>query len=257
MPLSIQSIIDTLWLERELGGIIDRGDEIIKPRQNLSLGGLQRPKESLTDAAQDGRNNIILQPGSLFHLTLSPPSNSVSSLPQSSDGRNEQHTLKHTVTLTSIAQNAFPDVLSGTISSSFPSPFASGSSSTSISFTLTRSTSATVSTGSVELADPNDPRHVAAPMTGKIVEVHPALAALQSSSSASVHPADSNDVHRVRQGDQLVVLSVMKMENVISAPYDGTVERIGTGLQTGAILAEGSLICVLEKQPSRRLTSHL
>ncbi|KAF8906806.1 carboxylase:pyruvate/acetyl-coa/propionyl-CoA [Gymnopilus junonius] len=243
--------VDTLWLERKAKDVLDLGEQALRPKPNLAL----KTRMSSSDASPSGahapaagRNNVVLQPGSLFHLTLTPPA----SLSDQSSVRSESQSLKHTITLKSIAQNAFPDALSGTFISSFPSIFSANPGSTEVSFTLTQSTSVSVSTGHMELANPNDPQHVAAPMTGKIVEVHPALADILSSRLKPAQKSDSRTLQaalkssRVRKGDPLLILSVMKMENVVAAPFDGVVGRVGNGVQVGAVMGEGMLICVLE-----------
>lgn len=79
-------------------------------------------------------------------------------------------------------------------------------------------------------------------MTGKIVELHSALA-------MDIGPERG----QVRKGDLLLIVSMMKMESVISAPFDGTVERIGKGIKVGVVLGEGMLVCVLGKVVQSRL----
>ncbi len=78
-------------------------------------------------------------------------------------------------------------------------------------------------------------------MTGKIVELHPAL-------------LTSGDRVTVRKGEALLALSVMKMENAVLAPFDAVVERLGKGIKVGVVLGEGMLVCVLQRTtPSSRL----
>ena len=47
-----------------------------------------------------------------------------------------------------------------------------------------------------------------------------------------------------------MVLSVMKMENLVVAPFDGHIERVGKGVKVGAVVGEGTLACVLEEDES-------
>ena len=49
----------------------------------------------------------------------------------------------------------------------------------------------------------------------------------------------------------LVVLEAMKMEHVVTAPYDGVVRKLL--FRTGALVAKGAALVELEEQ-SRRLT---
>lgn len=131
---------------------------------------------------------------------------------------------KHTLVLSSLGHNAFPNQLSGTISTSLsPAP---------LSFSLTQ-LSSTAASSHTELANPQDPTHIASPLSGKIVELHAALT--EGSENGSY----------VHQGEALVVLSVMKMESVVTAPVSGKVVRLGRGIEVGAIVGEGTLLCVL------------
>ncbi len=76
----------------------------------------------------------------------------------------------------------------------------------------------------IERADPNNPGHVAAPVTGAVV----------ISVEAGQH---------VDAGDQVAVIEAMKMESTISAPISGTIERLATG--SGTRVERGDLLIVL------------
>ncbi|KAJ3513150.1 hypothetical protein NLJ89_g3111 [Agrocybe chaxingu] len=205
-PNWVSGTIDTLWLERNLPSVLELGEQAVGQRTKTK--GLDNKQKTISSSAAVGPGTTLLQPGSLFHLSLSGDS---------------RPSTKHTITLSSLATNAFPEKLSGTLQSSF-----FPGSTTPLSFELTQSTSAAVSSGDFELADPNDKSHVAAPMTGKVVEVHPAIL-------ASGH---DKEMRLVRKGEPLLILSVMKMENVVAAPSDGYVGRVGRGLRVGVVFGE-------------------
>ncbi|RXW22219.1 hypothetical protein EST38_g3634 [Candolleomyces aberdarensis] len=226
--------IDTLWLERNAAMILDLGNTAVGKR--VAPRGLEfapAGNSSSTGPAAGGGGGgggatiTLLQPGSLFTLTLSPPD------------QKELET-KHTLTLSSIGRNTFPEILSGVLQTTL-SP-----STPQLAFKLEQSTSAAVGSGGgeFELADPNDARHVGVPLTGKVVEVHSALLFLQKAGSSN--STKDRERLRVRKGEALVVLSVMKMENSVVAPFDGFVERPGKGVKVGAVVGEGTLACVLE-----------
>lgn len=220
--------IDTLWLERNAPRILELGNNArVSSVTNDRREELHAKSTALATSSALSGNNIVLQPGTLFNLALSVPSSSSSANPPTSSS-------KHSLTLISISQNAFPSFLSGTLQTSFsPIP---------LEFSLNQSTSAAVSSGTFESADLNNEQHVPSPLTGKIVELHSALA------------VDSGPEQRqVRKGDPLLIMSMMKMESVISAPFDGTVERIGKGIKVGVVLGEGMLVCVLGKIVQSRL----
>jgi acetyl/propionyl-CoA carboxylase alpha subunit len=227
--------IDTLWLERNLDSILRLGKSAVGVRTTGVIGleeTLEQHQRENETANTSGSMSAagasaLLQPGTHFHLTLSPSSTS-SSVSAS------QEREKHIVTLTSIAHNAFPENLSGVIQTTLtPLPMA---------FSLSQSTSVAVGGGEgFDFADPNNPQHVPAPLTGKLVEVHPALEI-----SGSLEK-------RVKKGEALAVMSVMKMENTVVAPYDGIVEKVGSGVKAGIILGEGMLVCVLRPIETSRL----
>ena len=67
---------------------------------------------------------------------------------------------------------------------------------------------------------------VEAPLTGKIIKVE-------------VKPGD-----KVKEGDTLVILESMKMENPILAPVDGTITKVGVA--AGQVVKTGEVIAVIE-----------
>ncbi|EKM76463.1 hypothetical protein AGABI1DRAFT_78556 [Agaricus bisporus var. burnettii JB137-S8] len=215
--------IDTLWLERNLDEILRLGKAAMARQREESSNG------NNAIGSQISSGTLLLQPGSLFHLALSPAHSLNSSSPQ--------ETVKHVLTLTSISNNSFPEKLSGVLQSTLsPSPLA---------FSLSQATSAVVGSGEgFELANPNDTRHIASPLSGKIVDIHPAIKFLLASATTD------EDKRMVKKGEMLAVMSVMKMENSVIAPYDGVIERAGKGLKISSIIGEGMLVCVLN--PTRR-----
>ncbi|GLB39033.1 putative biotin carboxylase C-terminal domain [Lyophyllum shimeji] len=228
-PDWLAGTIGTLWLEQNIDTVLELGTTALQPTR--PPGNL--PKV-LVHSQTDGKDPVssgstLLQPGTLFHLTLSP-SASATSAPA-----------KHSLTLSSISHNAFPDRLSGVLQTSL--------SSTPLMFSLSQSTSTAVTSSAFELANPNDSCHVASPLTGKIVKLHPALL-------AASHDAADEHARSVKKGEVIVILSVMKMESVIVTPRDALVERVGKGIQVGVVVGEGVLVCVLGND-SRSLASRL
>jgi biotin carboxyl carrier protein len=70
-------------------------------------------------------------------------------------------------------------------------------------------------------------RHLCTPMTGRVVSV-------------AVKPGE-----QVRRGLALVVVEAMKMEHVVRAPWDGTVERLAC--HVGLIVETGGELLVLDR----------
>jgi pyruvate carboxylase len=79
----------------------------------------------------------------------------------------------------------------------------------------------------VEKADPNNPGHVAAPLTGVV--------------NLLVSQGDA-----VTAGQRIGTIEAMKMESAISAPKDGVVSRVAL---TGTQVEPGDLLLVLEDGP--------
>ncbi|KAL0957993.1 hypothetical protein HGRIS_000168 [Hohenbuehelia grisea] len=208
--------IHTLWLEGTLEDVLHHGKDLLDARNvtaglDLKDAGIDSPSATL---GAGSAASVMLQPGTVFNLTLAP-TDSTSTQP-----------LKHTLSLSTIAHNAFPDQLSGTLQTTLTGA--------PLAFTLTQSASAAVSSsGAIELADPNNSSHIGSPLTGKIVELHPALSAKEGP-------------RVVKKGETVAVLSVMKMESVVLAPFDCVVERAGKGIKPGVIINEGTLLAVVD-----------
>ena len=222
--------VDVFWLERNLEAILSLGKSIIGARSQdiVRLQAALDLQQSSNIVDSGGSTtalsgNTLLQPGSLFHLTFTP----TSSISPSTSSQ------KHFLTLTSIAHNAFPERLDGILESTL--------SPTPLTFSLSQSTSAISNSGGFEPADARDGLQVAAPLSGKITEIHSALTGTEVRG------------RKVKKGDTLIVLSVMKMESAVLAPHDGVIERVGKGMRVGAVINEGMLVCVVRPVETSRL----
>ncbi|KAG5642641.1 hypothetical protein DXG03_002380 [Asterophora parasitica] len=211
--------IDTLWLERNIDDVRLLGKSLAA--RTVRGSGKIASRDDAPAGNFPASSTTLLQPGALFHLTVS-----------SSEDTSASPT-KHSLSLISISHNGFPDKLSGVLQSSLsPIPLA---------FSLSQSTSAAISSSIFELANPNDALHIASPLTGKVVELHAALLAAKGNGGGAGR--------FVRRGETIVILSIMKMESTIKAPRDAFVKRLGNGIQVGAVLGEGTLICVMGDRP--------
>ncbi len=209
--------VHTRWLEDHVDEILSLGRQHFHRDIPASSSTSRSRSDRHLSEADNASGTVLLQPGASFQLSLS-------SATQASSAEQAQ---KHTLVLSSLGHNAFPSQLSGTITTSLVS--------TPLSFSLTQ-LSSTSTSSPIELANPQDPTHVASPRSGKIVELHPALtAATEGSENGSF----------VRKGEALVVVSMMKMESAVTAPAGGNVVRLGRGIKVGAIVGEGTLLCVL------------
>lgn len=214
--------VHTRWLEEHLDEVIPLGEtKLQRPHEQIASPSGAATSNSPGTTSRDvtgASGTLLLQPGSSFQLSLSPAGSGTSRSPST--------TQKHNIVISTIGHNAFPDQLSGTLTTSLtPAPLA---------FSLTQLSN--ISTSSqVEFANPQDPTHLSCPLAGKIVELHSALSGAGSD-------------RFIRAGEPLIVVSVMKMESVVNAPVSGRVSRLGKGIEVGAVIPEGSLVCVLDGQ---------
>lgn len=210
--------VHTRWLEDRVEEVLLLGGQHLDRQDRRLQPSVSSPSGPSQSESEGSPGTVLLQPGASFQLSLSPTDKS------QLDGQDQ----KHTLVVSSIGHNAFPQQLSGTITTSLASA--------PLAFSLTQLTS--VSTSSqFELANPQNPTHLASPLAGKIVELHPAL-------TAAIEGSEGERV--VRKGEALVVVTVMKMESVVSAQTSGYVVRAGRGVEVGAIIGEGTLLCVLD-----------
>ncbi|ORX62453.1 hypothetical protein DM01DRAFT_1299138 [Hesseltinella vesiculosa] len=130
--------------------------------------------------------NTLMQfkPGDAFNVTLTNDNNRRSA---------------HTFQIDTIQTNRFPDEFSGHVQSTLPDHPA---------FSLTLARRAATGSGLRSKANPQDPGHVGAPLTGMLVEIN----------------VQQGDL--VQPGQQLFVITAMKMETVVKSPIHGCVSDI-------------------------------
>jgi len=94
---------------------------------------------------------------------------------------------------------------------------------------------ATVDTGACDLpvADAADPRQIGSPMPGKVEAVYVSANA------------------KVSKGDRLMLVSAMKMEVVVKAPYDGVIKELAVA--QGDRVDQGTLVVRMEPAKGAQL----
>lgn len=199
---------DTRWLER-------RQNELIQLGKAPDLANIESASASTTQPTTNASFGVpMLRRGDAWSIDLAPASGPNPGLLHFSIDR--------------ILENNFPSTLRAAISLSSQSGYTQ-------SFTM-RATSTSASASAVtsrrRRADPRDPRHVAIPFPGKLVEVC----------------VDVGDVLRAEQ--VVCVVQQMKMEIEIRARAAGRVSWV-TDADDGEDVDEGVLAAVLEPLDDR------
>lgn len=215
--------IDTLWLERNVEGSLQLGKSALTVPTFQVPSARANTSNTGSSFSIQPSGSVLLQPGTSFSLSLSP-------IPSQGEVQTSAPVAhNHTLSISSLTFNAFPDELAGSLHSSFsPVPF---------NFSLTRSTTSSLASTSFESPDPQNPGHVHSPLAGKIVELHPSLLLAADGKRAPI-----------KKGQAVAVIGVMKMESVIQSPVSGFVERLGRGVEVGVVIPEGMLLCVLDPE---------
>lgn len=168
--------------------------------------------------ASSSSGTMLLQPNTTFTFSLAGSPSS-------------PRPISTSLTLTSISSNNFPSNLSGLVALSSGEP---------TEFTLSQDRGPGAGRNA-ERGDPHDPGHVIFPLDGQLVGLSPAL---------------KEEGKVVKKGQELAVLTMMKMETPVVCPFDAKVRRVGGGVKEGEMMVKGGLLCVLERvhaTPSSRL----
>lgn len=174
-------------LEEKMDHLISATVLLGNPRhKKLEFGSLGSASTVSTSATP---SSVQFKPGDAFNIEIS---NSDTKLVES----------VHSLQIDSISTNNFPDVFVAQIQTSFPSI------QNPVSIALTRKSAIGSSSTLRRKANPRFPTDIGSPVTGMVVEIN----------------VKEGDV--VTLGQQLFVMSAMKMETVIQASITGTVKTI-------------------------------
>jgi pyruvate carboxylase len=212
---------DTQWLSLKLDEAYQLGESIAKnlQSQHVSSGSSQQ------SMVQNGlpASNLLFRKGDAWSITLQPLENG-----------NPQASAKvaHHLKLSRILRNEFPTSLAAEIEYTTPT------SKTAVPYRMQLDTTTTAASALVSSShrrgDPNNPRHIVLPLSGKLIEIL----------------VESGDV--VAENQVLAFVKQMKMELEVRSPRAGTVGWVHEMEDEDEDVAEGMLLVELEEERKER-----
>ncbi|GAN06361.1 pyruvate carboxylase [Mucor ambiguus] len=176
-------------LEDKMNDLIAATKRLGSPQRKTLASGTTNSTSNTAAAAASAISSLQFRPGDAFNIEISnPKTKTVESV--------------HALQIDSISTNNFPDEFVAQIQTSFPSV------QDPVSIALTRKSAIGASSTLYRKANPRVPTDIGSPVTGMVVEIN----------------VKEGDI--VTPGQQLFVMSAMKMETVIHAPAAGTVKAI-------------------------------
>lgn len=209
--------IDTQWLGSKLEEAYQLGERISHTLQIQEVpGGASQP--SIAQGSLPA-SNLLFRKGDAWSITLEPLSNGK---PQASNK------VAHHLKLSRVLRNEFPTSLAAEIEYTTPS------SQTAMPYRMQLATTNTAASALVSSShrrgDPNNPRHIVLPLSGKLIEI-------------LVAEGDT-----VAENQVLAFVKQMKMELEVRSPRAGTVHWVHEMEDEEEDVAEGMLLVELEEQ---------
>ena len=205
--------IDTQWLERHLGNVIQSGETIAESvRHEASAQSFHSPVMPSISST-----NLLFRPGDAWSITLEP----LETVQQ------QQHHLQ----LTRVLQNDFPSSMAAEIRYTTPS----SSTAYRLQLNSTSTTASALVSSSHRRGDVHNPRHIVLPLSGKLIEV-------------LVTTGD-----QVVENQVLAFVKQMKMELEVRSPRRGRVQWVYQMDEEEEDVAEGMLLVELEEDVRGKL----
>ncbi|KAF5863073.1 hypothetical protein ETB97_010642 [Aspergillus alliaceus] len=205
--------IDTQWLERHLGRVIQAGEAIAQSVRR------EEPTRLFYSFGMPGvsSSNLLFRPGDAWSITLEP----LEPL-----GTLEQQQQQHHLQLTRVLQNDFPSSMAAEIK------YTTSSSATAYRLHLasTSSTASAIVSSSHRRGDVRNARHIVLPLSGKLIEV-------------LVTVGD-----QVAENQVVAFVKQMKMELEVRSPRAGQVQWAYIMEEEEEDVAEGMLLVELEEE---------
>lgn len=206
--------VDTQWLGLNLGSILKLGESVSASSQKKSI-----TSSPSSQSISMPSSNLLFRKGDAWSITLEPLQ------------QQQQQKLQHHLQLSRVLRNEFPSSLAAEIE------YTTQDSQSAIPYRMqleTTSTSASaLLSSSHRRGDPNNPRHIVLPLSGKLVEV-------------LVSEGD-----HVEEGQVLAFVKQMKMELEVRSPHAGIVKWVLEMEEEEEDVAEGILLVELEEKQDR------
>ncbi|KAL9081095.1 MAG: hypothetical protein Q9157_000300 [Trypethelium eluteriae] len=216
--------VDNLWLESEVDSLLKTGKGIRKARNPA----LEAPTFSGSSHTIARTSHVLFQKGEAWSIDLSPIDR------QASHEQSSHHLL-----LQKILRNEFPNSIAAEIAYTVPGPARPHTAHYRIEATSTQNSAASISS-THRRGDPNNERHILAPMSGKLIEVL----------------VDVED--EIEKGQVIAFVRQMKMELEVRSPRCGRITwAIQIEDQAGEDIAEGVLLAELEYVSSKQRSGAL
>lgn len=209
--------IDTQWLGSKLEEAYQLGESVSKTLQSsgVSSGAVQ---QSMAQGSLPA-SNLLFRKGDAWSITLEPLVNGNPQAP----GKAAHH-----LKLLRVLRNEFPASLAAEIEYTTPS------SQTAMPYRMQLATTNTAASALVSSShrrgDPNNPRHIILPLSGKLIEI-------------LVAEGDTVDENQV-----VAFVKQMKMELEVRSPRAGRVQWVHEMEDEEVDVAEGMLLVELEEQ---------
>lgn len=205
---------DTQWLGSNLGSIPKLGESISASFRNGSI-----TSSPSSQSISMPSSNLLFRKGDAWSITLEPLQ------------QQQQQKLQHHLHLSRLLRNEFPSSLAAEIE--YTTPDSKSAVPYRMQLNATSTSASALVSSSHRRGDPNNPRHIVLPLSGKLVEV-------------LVSEGD-----HVEEGQVLGFVKQMKMELEIRSPRAGTVKWV-LELEEEEDVAEGILLVELEESEQDR-----
>lgn len=212
---------DTQWLENNLRGIVERGQNISgsMPHRSSSV-----PASSLSQSLSAAPSNVLFRKGDAWSIDLDPVD------AKGGTGKSQTAILPHHLIINRVLRNEFPTSLSAEIQYTTPATSAASAKTTPYRMTLSAtSTTASSLSSTHKLGDSNDQGHIVLPMSGKLIEM-------------LVEEGDE-----VEENSVVAFVKQMKMELEVRSPRAGRISwALELQSEDGDDVPEGVLLAELE-----------
>ncbi|KAE8373604.1 hypothetical protein BDV26DRAFT_296777 [Aspergillus bertholletiae] len=210
--------IDTQWLERHLGQVIQAGETIA---QSVRHEASAQPFRSSVMPSISS-SNLLFRPGDAWSITLEP---------LGATQQQQQQQQQHHLQLTRVLQNDFPSSISTEIKYTTPT----SSMAYRLQLNNTSATASALVSSSHRRGDVHNPRHIVLPLSGKLIEI-------------LVSAGDQVVANQV-----VAFVKQMKMELEVRSPRSGRVQWVYQMDEEEEDVAEGMLLVELEEEVRGKL----